>query len=325
MINESSIFILKVLRKLYRLSFGTDKNLYCIEDAEIASKLIVEQLTSKSPCMIARFGATELTCIINYLGIKNGADPINFIRGKTGSWWWEQSIANQMQNWSGFFPPTINNLKHFSELMLEDKQYVDILGSWMPEDNFLAKDMNISKIALRYLEPFYTDIPWTKALEGKKVLVIHPFAQTILSQYEKRELLFKNQDTLPTFASLSVIKAVQSLGGDNNQFRDWFEALEHMKSQMDQADYDVCLIGAGAYGFPLAAHAKRMGKKGLHIGGALQLFFGIRGKRWEDPEYGIWWGLPRGFYSDMMNKYWVRADKSDRPKNAENVEGATYW
>lgn len=32
-------------------------------------------------------------------------------------------------------------------------------------------------------------------------------------------------------------------------------------------DYDICLIGYSAYGFPLAAHAKRKGKKAVHLGG----------------------------------------------------------
>ena len=50
-------------------------------------------------------------------------------------------------------------------------------------------------------------------LRGKKVLVIHPFAETIQHQYEqKRTLLFKNPDVLPEF-QLETIKAVQSLGG----------------------------------------------------------------------------------------------------------------
>lgn len=47
---------------------------------------------------------------------------------------------------------------------------------------------------------------------------------------------------------------------------------------MDKVEYDVCLIGCGAYGFPLAAHAKRTGHKAIHLGGSLQLLFGIAGK-----------------------------------------------
>ena len=33
-----------------------------------------------------------------------------------------------------------------------------------------------------------------------------------------------------------------------------------MKMQMDEEDYDIALIGCGAYGMSLAAHAKRKGK-----------------------------------------------------------------
>lgn len=98
--------------------------------------------------------------------------------------------------------------------------------------------------------------PWTKALANQKVLVIHPFAETILNQYKKRELLFTNPDILPLFKELHIIKAVQSLGGDDKRFNNWFDALEWMKYKMNQIDYDICLIGCGAYGFPLAAHAK---------------------------------------------------------------------
>ena len=58
-----------------------------------------------------------------------------------------------------------------------------------------------------------------------------------------------------------------------------------MKAQIDKEDFDICLIGAGAYGFPLAAYVKRKGKKAVHLGGALQLLFGIKGSRWEDPNH----------------------------------------
>lgn len=49
-----------------------------------------------------------------------------------------------------------------------------------------------------------------------------------------------------------------------------------MKDEIDKQDYDIALIGCGAYGFPLAAHIKRSGKKAIHLGGALQLLFGIK-------------------------------------------------
>ena len=156
-----------------------------------------------------------------------------------------------------------------------------------------------------------------------KVLVIHPFEEEIKAQYKNREKLFKN-NLLPKF-ELKTINAVQSLGGDSD-FDNWFEALDWMKAKMDMIDYDICLIGAGAYGFPLAAHAKRTGKKSIHLGGSLQLLFGIIGKRWEDPNYGVReWQIPKGSYSSLINENWIRPGNHLKPKNAQQVEGACYW
>lgn len=51
-----------------------------------------------------------------------------------------------------------------------------------------------------------------------------------------------------------------------------------MQDEISKEDYDICLIGCGAYGFSLAAYVKRCGKQAIHMGGALQLLFGIKGK-----------------------------------------------
>ena len=135
----------------------------------------------------------------------------------------------------------------------------------------------------------------------------------------------EEKETLPDF-ELITLKAVQSIGGINEQgFGNWFEGLEWMKSEIDKIDYDVALIGCGAYGFPLAAHVKRKGKMAVHIGGKLQLFFGIRGKRWENPLYGTKEGFPIGTYSEMLNNpAWVRPTEY-KTKESENAENACYW
>jgi len=322
------ITFLKILRKLYTNFFVSKKFLKpeCEQDPEKASQLIYDALTSDKPCMIARFGSTELICLNNYLGMKNNkGEYLNYIKGNTQAWWWEKNIINQMQQWSGFFPAREDKIEQFCNLMLNDIPEVDILGSWLSEEQLFEKELKkAQKVHLRLLEPYWAENHWSKALEGKKVLVVHPFAKDIELQYQKRELLFKN-DILPKF-ELSTIKAVQSLADEKTEFKDWFEALDYMKSEIDKVDYDICLIGCGAYGFPLAAHVKRKGKKGFHYGGALQLLFGIRGKRWEDPNYGVKeWGIAAGFYSNLMNDHWIRPEVNNKPKNAQVVEGACYW
>lgn len=323
-------FIYKFFRKVYSSLFQKTNNFSenCISDVHQASEMIYNLLNGNKPCMIARFGSTELACIINYLNVKeNNHSFIKYIKGETGDWWWNPNIMKQMQNWSGFFPATPTELSRFSETMLQDMQQVDILGSWIKDERFVEKYIQrAQKVHLRLLEPFWSNPAWSRVLKGKKILVVHPFAKSIEEQYTNyRTKLFTTPDILPEF-ELSTIEAVQSLGGEDNGFSNWFEALHWMEEEIDKKDYDICLIGCGAYGFPLAAHVKRQGKKAIHLGGALQLLFGIRGKRWENPNYGVKeWGIPYGSYSSLMNEFWTRPGEVGKPKNAENVEGACYW
>ena len=313
--NKFKIQILKGLRKTYQLILGDTMilNSECVQDPDVAYKIIFEVLSSDKPCMIARFGSTELTCLMNFTGVENDKNKyMSYLQGKTQPWWWDQKIIDQMQNWSGFFPPTVEKIEQYCRLMLNDIPEVDVLGSWLANEN-VCKDLldHAYKVNLNLLQPWTSKNPWTEAIKGCKVLVIHPFAESILNQYSIREKLFTNISVLPTFKTFTVLKAVQSLGVSDSRFSDWFEALEYMKSEIDKVDYDVCLIGCGAYGFHLAAHVKRSGKKAVHLGGSLQLLFGIKGMRWDN--------------SGLYNDYWVRPAKSEFTSNYLNVENGCYW
>jgi hypothetical protein len=315
------IFILKSCRKIYAVFVKQPKyNIVGETEPEKASKIIFDHLCSNKSCMIARFGSVELNVLTNYLGVSSGKKNfLGYIDYDSPEWWWEESKIKQLQINTGFFPSDLTKIIHFCELMFSDMKEVDVLGVWRPEEKYFKQELiNSEKIALELLNPYFSEKPWTKALEGKKVLVVHPFSETIQKQYLKRELLFKNK-LLPQF-ELITIKAVQSLAGNDTGFSDWFEALEYMKAEIDKTDYDICLIGAGAYGFPLAAHVKRTGKKSIQLGGSLQLLFGIKGARWENANYN-----PIYNYAALMNEHWVRPDEKERPMNAEIVEGGCYW
>lgn len=283
------------------------------KDPNHVSEIIYKTLLSDKPCMIARFGAAELGCVVNYLGVRN-KDILNYIRGKAEPWWWTKPTLQQMSNNAGFFSISDKNLRRFSELMIQDMSSVDILASWLQDESRFEKELsNVYKIWLEYLNPYWSENPWSRALEGKKVLVVHPFVDSIQKQYKKRAFLHKHPQTLPDF-DLKTIKAVQGIGGVCNEgFKDWFDAFEYMKAEINKSNYDICILGCGAYGFPLAAHVKRMGKKAIHMGGATQMLFGIKGKRWED-EYG-----------EFMNEHWIRPSKEETPINAMKIENGCYW
>jgi hypothetical protein len=267
--------------------------------------------------MVARFGNTELRMIHMYCSSKLGFSKyIKYALGSIDFYKITRKGKDMIFNLSGVFPLNTNTLEKFSELMLEDMQELDILASWIiQERHFKNKTEHAKKIRLQDLEPHYHNVPWTSALAGKKVLVIHPFAESIKNQYQhKRTKLFENPNILPEF-ELKTIKAVQSVAGNKTEFSDWLEALNHMKKLINETDFDIAIIGCGAYGFPLAAHIKRIGKQAIHMGGATQLLFGIKGKRWDNHE----------LISSLFNEHWISPSKEETPKQYKKVEGGCYW
>lgn len=311
-------------RKVYPCFFTPHElpPLECEEDLDKSNEIIYNTLEFSKSCMIARIGASEMNVMTNWHFIKGGKRPIfEYISGKGGEWWWNIRSVEQLKRNSGVFPASLDIASRFAELSISDLPQIDVLGSWLAGEKVFASELSSAKkVQLFNLEPFFANNPWTKYLEGKKVLVVHPFAKTIEMQYEKRELLFKNKDILPKF-ELVTYKAVQSIGGEI-EYKDWFDALEKMENDIDKIDYDIAIIGCGAYGLSLAAHIKRSGKKAVHLGGVTQILFGIIGKRWENPTRAM---CINGSYPNLMNEYWCRPSKSETPNNANKVEGACYW
>lgn len=271
---------------------------------EKMNSIIKDELTCGEPFMAGRFGGYEVFAM-------QSAEFNDAGRMKRAIDFLDKS--------AGFFPKDEGLLYEFNGLMKDACGEVDMLGCWLVnyEEYFIKKYCKGIKNAGRLmgLEPWNVmDSPWTEALSGKKVLVIHPFEKTIRSQYEKRERLFDNPGLLPDF-ELKTLKAVQTSGSAVDlRFKTWFEALSYMCDECGKIDFDIALIGCGAYGFPLAAHIKRMGKQAIHLGGVLQILFGIKGRRWDESDTHL-----------MYNEAWVYPDKSEIPEGADKVENACYW
>ena len=66
-----------------------------------------------------------------------------------------------------------------------------------------------------------------------------------------------------------------------------------------------------SHGMPLAARLKKAGKKSIHLGGAVQILFGIKEKMGRKKEF-----------RKMYNKFWIYPSEE---KVFQNVEGGCYW
>jgi hypothetical protein len=320
-------FVIKAFRKMYRQIVGRKTSSEAINNqyveffGEDANEVVRQQLSTDGASMICKFGTTELSVIVNYLSIKNLKrfsikDILDYIQGKRRFLYWNETLDGICKN-SGFFPRDIDLLDKFAELYLQDMNDFTVLGSYDEnEKDVIDRLSHCIKINIEgYYCPFIYENPWTEELRGKKVLVVHPFAKSIENQYKKRELLFANPKVLPEF-ELITIKAVQTIAGEKSEFGTWFDALKFMEDQISNVDFDIALIGCGAYGMPLSAHVKRMGKKSVHLAGWTQMLFGIYGNRWlnDQPEF-----------AKYINEHWTKPLPEEVPQNFKKVENGCYW
>ena len=279
-----------------------------VQTAEEINNCIKDMILSGNPFLAGRFGATELFCVRTFdFEVESKYDK----------------VLSQMENWSGFFPSKKELGDTFKNLMLDLLPEANVMGIWMlPFEEYYLNSYGNKQLKTTYLldlEPWSSpEKPWSAALKGKKVLVIHPFKETIERQYKRREEIFPGTDILPKF-ELITLKAVQTVAGEeDNRFSTWFDALEWMYQEAMKIDFDVAIIGCGAYGFPLAAKLKQAGKQAIHLAGATQLLFGIKGKRWEE-------NTAFAYVQKFFNDAWVYPSDEDKPKAANKVEGGCYW
>jgi hypothetical protein len=320
--------ILKATREVVTRTLGYPQNRaidesrvqYFNADAnDFVYRNIQNALNNGTGYALCKLGTVELGCIVSYLKQRNWqmSDYCKFVRGYPVPLFYGNEIK-RLNNNAGVFPAVRQIADRFCSLMVATLTDVDTIASYAWCERYIANLIaHCSTVNLDgYYAPFLYRHPWTRILEGKKVLIIHPFTESIEQQYAKRELLFDNQEVMPKFQSLQVIKAVQSIAGNDCGFKDWFDALDFMKQEMRKVDFDIALIGCGAYGFPLTVHAKRLGKVGIHLAGWTQMLFGIYGKRWltDQPQY-----------AHFINKYWIRPGQSEVPNGAGKVEGGCYW
>lgn len=265
--------------------------------------VILERFDTGKPFSVSRFGSVEIQYYLcyKYTVLK----PFLIRRAK----------LNGHKN-AGIFPFTSHTGKSFVneiDIALKD---IDILGSWRTEELILyPKLKSVSKMGLHDISPFSTSGNWLKILNLKRVLVIHPFKQTILHQYERRNKVFQSALYRPDFKSIEILVPPQTNAYRTEGYDSWMSAFNELKKLVAEKEFDVALIGCGSYGMPIAAHIKKLGKVAIHLGGSTQLLFGIHGRRWDNDER----------YNHIKTDHWCRPLASDTISNKELVENACYW
>jgi len=299
---------------IYRISDHLPKRFYTrthygnrpILSTEEGRKHIIELVNNNKPFMVGRYGTSEGRALAEYHQINLG------LRRE----YCDRTRLFLCCN-AGFFPNNTQAINKWGELLTDLSPECDIMGVMNYYcEGWIVEKLNPNAILMPNGGIGSAKSGYTHCLEHKKILVVHPMSETIKNQYyHHRKEIFPGSNALPEF-ELRTLKAVNTQADAvDPRFSTWFDALDYMTDEVSKIDFDIALVGCGAYGFPLAARIKQMGKSSIQMAGAVQYLFGIKNARSDKNAY------IRSLYNDS----WVYPDESDRPAGSEKIEGGCYW
>lgn len=286
-----------------------------ILDEAAGNSLLYERLSSGIPTAAGKIGDTELEVLLKFNLHRN--DPAAFFRSITvGGHELDLLHLN-----CGVFPKEEDVLVRWARVYLDALSRLDVLGVWFNkgEEEIVSKYAPRATLTqIRALEPYYHFPPWTRALAGRRVAVVSPFEHSINSQriaHTGSELFPEMPTVFPDFA-LTVIRSPFSAALVRPTHSSWHEALSDIQHRLAAIEFDICLVGAGAYSLPICSFVRdKLARAAIHLGGPLQLLFGIRGNRWDN----------HPVISRLFNENWIRPSPHETPRGNWRNDGGAYW
>lgn len=273
-------------------------------DAAGGNARIRDCLLAGTPAGVAKIGSLEAEAMTAFLG-GTGYSPL---------------LLDQLHTNVGLFPPTAASVDRFCDAYAAALGGIDLLAVWgQPGEAAIlrrapAPPRPRTLMHIDSLEPWYHAAPWSAALAGRRVVVLHPFAATIARQYRRRREIWGDDGVLPDF-HLRTVRMPLSPALAPPRHRDWEARFRALMDEVEAAPHDVLLVGAGGISLIAAARARAAGRVGIHMGGLTQILFGVLGRRWEGS----------AFLSGRRNAAWTRPSGEEAPETAVRVEQGCYW
>lgn len=272
------------------------------------NNFISHYLKNNIPLAAGKIGVTELNLLYCYYALKRGEQLLPHLR-------------HEVENIAGLYPYTEQTVIHFAETFLSLLPNIDLIPIWNKVIPYFEKHIfetycpQARNTTLEQLEPYFDDKPWTRHLEGKKVLVFSPFAASIernfnnLAKIWNGKILnnFKLEAIRYPFA-LPISAHVLQNTKSNDVYLEYLDLL-HTR------DFDVGIFGTGYTSLLYTLECKKMGRAGIHLGGSTQILFGIKGQRWKEIDR----------FKQIFNQYWTEPTEEERPSKLTLVEGGCYW
>jgi hypothetical protein len=260
---------------------------------------IQELLTSNDLFSINRIGGLETIACFNYLtNNKNSKDLIRKLKIN-----------------AGFYFDTTFEFSLFCEHCLAALSNSTLIAFWnskLQKKLFEYVPIKVPQINLRELEPFWSNNQWLTSNVKKKVIVVSPFSNSINLQIPKLEFIF-----YPGIYHNIIFSTIQAplTNGMNVPERTYFENVSLIFNNIIKEKPDFVLLGCGSYGLVLSNILRENGISSIVVGGSLQLFFGIKGSRWE----------AREDYNLLFNDFWINPSVTEKPSGSNLIEGGCYW
>lgn len=286
------------------------------EDATWLAEAVSDALQGGRGLAAGKLGTAELDCLDFYLQkVAHSRYQIHSMTVNAGLWnvdtipFWCQTIRDKVL-------PSMDACVEWNALKTERK----LFDAFAPESK---------RLVLRALEPYYQTDPermWTRCIpSGTKVAIVCPFAKSIQRQVASGNMsnLFpvpiwnEGMEFVPiqTGCSPALDREGPSAWPECVLHEGWFCAAEWVTQQVVASGATVALVGCGALSLVIVSLLKSHGIVAVHTGDATQMFFGIRGARWES----------HNIISTFFNEYWVRPLEEEKPMNYQMVERGCYW
>ena len=290
------------------------------EDHRVLKEIIEKNIQNNTHFLIGRFSDIETRVVHHYIIKKN-----------------KKGELFQLENNAGIHIKDLQSLNTFTRTVFNAFRDCTVHGIWKNDvmskciedsQTFIRKfAIQVPAIYAAVLEPMYFfekgyDATYLRAFRGKRVLIVSPFVDTMKTQVERGALkhIYGFSEYMDGVEFIFV-KAPVTLAGNHNG-KDWQEHFAGLKESIAAAgEFDIALLGCGGYGMPASHYIyKELGKSAIYVGGALQLFFGIMGRRWLKSEF-----YAKYYTGDKTKTYWVTPDVNEKPPGLKRVEGGCYW
>lgn len=291
-------------------------------DQTSGARWIRDALKRGTPFFVGKLGTSEVDALF-----------FNLRRSPTSSY--PTSIRKNLCVNAGVFPATDATLDDWARSMTSEVlPLLDCAIQWNSGNPLVESAIlhlgcpSAIRCRLRSLEPYYEAVAedrWSLALPAR-VAVVSPFATSIASQWAKRADVWRGKPMWNDATELIPVRCGYSPMTTNNDepnawhtitpgVSTWRAAVRAMVEAVVESKATVALLGCGALSLPIGAELKRRGISAIHMGGATQILFGIKGRRWATHDV----------ISTFFNEAWVSPSPDEIPTRAASVEGGCYW